>query len=150
VIGDALKRCFSNPEELSRNQKTLKLLFSLVFVVQVVMAGLTGMGLMLVAPVIPISAVNSHQYIWFSLVTVFLGLAIGGFIGGQPSKSGVTAATIVGGVVLASPAWYLTLVIVSAGGPSPVAGIIGIQLIVAFGLGIVLVTFLTRAANAKK
>ena len=150
MIVDALKKCFSNPGELSRNQKTLKILFSVVFVVQVIMAGLTGLVLMLVAPVIPIPAAYSQQYIWFSLVTVCLGLAIAGFIGGQLGKSGAIIATIVGGVVLASPAWYLTLVMVSAGGWSPVAGIIGIQLILAFGLGMVLVTFLTRAARVDR
>ena len=147
MITVLLKEYLANPTELFANQKALRIVFALAFGVQVVVAGFSGIMVVLIAPSITMATVYSKQLAWFSIATVFLGLVVAGITGGKVGKFSVLNGTIIGGVVLAAPAWYLTLAIISGVGRSPVVWILALQLVIAFGVGLVLVNFLVRAGR---
>jgi hypothetical protein len=137
------EKSFWSLSGLPGDKRALKLLFTGMFLAQSVLASLSGLIVRVLVPVGFIAGDHNGQLIWFSLGTVFLGLVMAVMIVGKRGKSGTITGTILGAVVLSSPAWYLTLSIVT-GAQFWLVIALALQVVFAYALGLLLLNFLDR------
>ena len=106
-------RHFLAAKEITRSEVsgTLRLVFVAMFFAQIVLALLLGFGLRLTFNSAPSSPLLAQILLTFSVVQLPLTLFLSQQAGRSGGRQAALSAALLSGVLLATPAWFLSLVL---------------------------------------